>query len=370
MLEYNESRLIALKRCAKCLLPETFPFIQFDNQGVCNYCNNHKPSFTSSSLDDLIKLVAPYRSRNGDPDCIVPFSGGRDSTYTLHIVKKELELNPIAFTYDWGMATDLAYVNMDKVCRKLGVEHIVVKADIRKKRDNIRKNITAWLDNPQLGMVPLFMVGDKFFFYYCNKLKKQTGISLNIWGINDLENTDFKTGFAGIAPNFRKKTIYSLSAGDRLKLFAFVFNNMLISPRYINSSMFDSLGSFIARYVSPKRDYYHMFDYYRWNEEEVNKLVINEYDWQLATDTQSTWRIGDGTAAFYNYIYVTVAGFSENDTFRSNQIREGLLDRTVALKMVMEENRPRLESLKWYFKILGLDFEEVIKIVNKIPKLY
>lgn len=44
-------------------------------------------------------------------------------------------------------------------------------------------------------------------------------------------------------------------------------------------------------------------------------------------DTNTTWRIGDGTAAFYNYVYYTVAGFTEHDTFRSNQIREGQMTR-------------------------------------------
>ena len=47
---------------------------------------------------------------------------------------------------------------------------------------------------------------------------------------------------------------------------------------------------------------------------------------KLQLDTKSTWRIGDGTASFYNYVYTLVAGFSENDTFRSNQIREGMIN--------------------------------------------
>ena len=51
------------------------------------------------------------------------------------------------------------------------------------KGKNIRQNILAWLKRPDLGMVPLFMAGDKYFFYYTEQLKKQTGIDLNIWGI-------------------------------------------------------------------------------------------------------------------------------------------------------------------------------------------
>ena len=229
---------------------------------------------------------------------LVPFSGGRDSTYTLHIVKNILKMNPIAFTYDWGMVTDLGRRNIARVCGKMGVENIIVSADIHWKRENIRKNISAWLKNPELGMIPLFMAGDKYFFYYTDKVKKQNDINLNIWGINPLENTDFKVGFCGVPLRFKKKHIYSLRATDQLKLFSFVGKNILKSPSYLNQSIFDTLGSFASRYFAEKKDYYHMFDYYRWDEKEIENLIIHEYKWETAIDTKTTWRIGDGTAGF------------------------------------------------------------------------
>ncbi|GAB2495584.1 hypothetical protein [Algoriphagus taiwanensis] len=370
LLENNAQAISKLRRCSKCLLPQTFPFIQFDSSGICNYCNNYKPQDKVQPIENLKALVDPYRRKNGKPDCIVPFSGGRDSTYSLHLIKKELGLNPIAFTYDWGMVTDLARRNIARVCGKLGVENIIVSADIHWKRENIRKNVAAWLRNPSLGMIPLFMAGDKFFFYYTNKLKKQTGIDLNIWGINNLENTDFKVGFAGLPPKFDKERIYSLSFINQMKLFAYIGSNVIKSPGYLNQSIFDSLGSFASRYISPKKDYYHLFDYYRWDEKEINDLILNEYNWEKAIDSDSTWRIGDGTASFYNYIYYTVTGFSEFDTFRSNQIREGMISRDEALELIYKENFPRYETLRWYLEIIGLDFADVIRVVNKIPKLY
>lgn len=370
LLEFNYERIKNLKKCAKCLLPETFPFIKYDDKGVCNICNNYKPVNQPKPIKMLEDLVAPYRSKTGAQDCIVPFSGGRDSSYALHVIKKALGLNPIAFTYDWGMVTDLARRNIARICGQLGIENILVSADIKVKRDNIRKNIEAWIKQPDLGMIPLFMAGDKYFFYYCNEVKKHTGIKLNIWGINALENTDFKVGFSGIDFDFEKKRIYSLSAMNQVKLFSHIGKNFLTNPSYLNSSVFDTFGSFFVRYVAPKRDYYHLFDYHQWNEKVIEDTLINEYEWELATDTKSSWRIGDGTAAFYNYVYYTVAGFSEFDTFRSNQIREGMITREEGLELSKTENFPRYDTMKWYFDIVNVDFEKVIKVVNKIPKLY
>jgi asparagine synthetase B (glutamine-hydrolysing) len=368
LLLYPIDKIKKLKRCTKCILPVTFPFIKFDENGECNYCKNYKQKNQPKPIEDLIKLVEPYKSKDGSADVLIPFSGGRDSTYVLHVVKNILGLNPITLTYDWGMVTDLARRNIASICGKLGVENIIVAADIHWKRENIRKNIKAWLKKPDLGMIPLFMAGDKFFFYYADKIKKQTGTKLNIWGINDLENTDFKTGFAGIPPKFDKKTIYSLSAKNKINLFKFVGKNLLLSPGYINQSVFDSLGSFGARYMIKKSDYYHLFDYMQWNEKEIEDIIINEYNWETSIDSKSTWRIGDGTASFYNYIYTLVVGFSENDTFRSNQIREGMISREKALELVYEENIPRYNSIKWYLEIVGLDFKNTIEIINKIPR--
>ena len=370
LLEFNAERIQSMRRCNKCLLPETFPFIEYDELGICNYCNNYKNKNEPKPIEELFDLVKPYRRLGGSPDCIIPYSGGRDSTYTLHIAKNVLNLNPISFTYDWGMVNDLARRNIARVCGKLGVENILVSADIAWKRENIRKNILAWLEKPHLGMVPLFMAGDKFFFYYTDQVKRQTGIRLNIWGINPLENTEFKVGFLGVPPDHHKKRIYSLSLKRQARLFLGMGKIILNNPRYLNGSVWDTFGSFVSRSIIPHRDYYHLYDYFRWDEKEIEKLVLEEYQWETAVDTRTTWRIGDGTAAFYNYIYCTVAGFSEYDTFRSNQIREGMMTREEGLRHVMEENRPRYPSIKWYTDILNLDFSAAIKRINNIPKLY
>ena len=106
---------------------------------------------------------------------------------------------------------------------------------------------------------------------------------------------------------------------------------------YFNTSIWDTLSGEYYRSFTQKSDYFHIFDYWRWDEADINK-TLKLYDWEMAPDTQTTWRIGDGTAAFYNYIYYVLAGFTEHDTFRSNQIREGDISREEALRLVADEN--------------------------------
>ena len=360
---------IEQKRCRKCILPATMPFIYFDVNGVCNYCLNYKPKGEAKPIQGLADLVQPYRRSQG-PDVILPFSGGRDSSFGLHIAKKVLGLNPIAYTYDWGMVTDLGRRNISLMCAALGVENIVFAADIAKKRAHIRSNLSAWLKSPHLGMVSLLTAGDKHFFRHIETVKNQTGIELNLWGINPLETTHFKAGFLGIKPDFEQKNVYASGLTKQVVYHSKRLGQMIKNPSYFNSSIYDTLSGEYFRSRSNKTGYHHIFDYWKWDETEINQTLVGEYGWELATDTSSTWRIGDATAAFYNYAYYTVAGFSEHDTFRSNQIRENVISRDEALKLVADENRPRYESIKWYLDAVGIDFQDAISKINAVPKLY
>ena len=356
-----------LRRCSRCILPETMPFIEFDEDGVCNYCHNYRKMVVKTP-DELEAVLSPYRSRSGGPDCIATFSGGRDSSYGLHLLKTELGMNPVAFSYDWGMVTDLARRNQARVCGKLGVEHILVSADIERKRANIRRNVEAWLRRPELGMVPLFMAGDKQFFYYANKVRQQTGVKLVVFSVNPLEKTAFKSGFCKVSQG-KSLFLDRPSLRSMFSLAAYYTKNYLANPSYLNSSLVDSVWAYVCCYFLP-HDYFMLYDYVRWDEDTINQTLITEYDWEIAKDTKTTWRIGDGTAPFYNYIYYKVAGFSENDTFRSNQVREGVLTREQALQLAMEDNRPRWESIREYLDLIGLDFEETMCAIDAIPTLY
>ena len=355
-----------LKRCKKCVLPETMPFISFDKHGVCNYCQNYEKKKILGAKN-LEKLVAKYKKTGNLQNCIVCLSGGRDSSYTLHYVKKVLGLNPIAYSYDWGMLTDLGRRNQARMCAELGVEHILVAADIQKKREYIKLNVNAWLKKPELGMIPLFMAGDKQYFYYVNQIKKNNNIKLVIMGENHLEQTYFKNGFAGVRQ--KGSMAYHVPLLEKIRLLFYYFIQYLKNPGYLNASFLDSLSAFFSYFLIP-HDYLNIYDYIKWDEDLINRILIKKYNWETAKESKSTWRIGDGTAAFYNYIYYTVAGFSEFDTFRSNQIREGIITREKALELVDEENKPRPESIKWYCDTIKVDIEEAVKTINLITKLY
>lgn len=359
-----------LRRCAKCLLPETYPYITFNAEGICNQCTQYVPKkeYGRAALE---QYIAPFRKKGTAADCVMGISGGRDSCFALQYAVKDLKLKPVTYTYDWGMVTDLARRNISRMCAELGVENIVVSADISWKRMNIRKNIEAWLKRPHIGMVPLFMAGDKQWLWHAYRLKKQMGIGFDILATNRFEHTPFKEDYMGIKVWDPKKETYcnKLELINRLKVLFFYGKQFLLNPGYLNQSLWDSFTGYLSYYFGPK-DYILIYEYIPWNEKEIENTLIRQYDWETARDCPSTWRIGDGTASFYNYIYFLAGGFTENDTFRSNLVREGQMTRADALALVERENRPRWETIKWYCDIVGIDFESTIRRINAMPGRY
>jgi len=360
-----------LRRCSKCILPETYPFIEFDGQGVCNFCRHHKRQ-EFRGREQLEILLSQYRSKDGSPDCLVGLSGGRDSCYGLHVLVDEFGMHPVTYTYDWGLTTDVSRRNQAKVLGKLGLENVLRAAPIQTKRRYVEGNIRAWLKRPEMGMVPLFMAGDKEFYHYGRTLRKEFHLDLTVFCSGQLlEQREFFVGFCGVNRNVSTTArAYDYQPLAKLQLAFYYVAQYLRNPAYINKSFFDSIRSFLVTFLW-KDDFLYLYEYLPWDEEVMEGVLQEHYDWENSTQFgKNQWRMGDGQTAFTNYIWHTVAGFSEFDNFRSNQVREGLLGRDEALKLAREDNQPKMESLEYFAYLIGFNLDDVLAQINTIPKMY
>ncbi len=116
--------------CSRCVLPDTFPGIAFDSEGICSVCRDHEQKWRDwdASLPErrriLDRLCADAKAKGRPFDALVPLSGGKDSTYVLWVAVKELGLRCLAYSLDNGYLTDVAKQNIDRACRRLDVEHV------------------------------------------------------------------------------------------------------------------------------------------------------------------------------------------------------------------------------------------------------
>ena len=84
-----------MRRCNRCILPDTVPGITFDEKGICNFCHSHSEE-SCLGEEALEKLISLIRSKDNKYDCIVPLSGGRDSTFVLYIARAVYNLKVLA----------------------------------------------------------------------------------------------------------------------------------------------------------------------------------------------------------------------------------------------------------------------------------
>ena len=115
-----------MKYCKKCLLPDTRPNLAIDSKGICNACNqykNNKQKINWKKREQIFKkIVSRVKKRSKFHDCLVPVSGGKDSTW--QIVKcLEYGLTPLAVTWRTPGRTQLGQENLNNLIN-LGVDHI------------------------------------------------------------------------------------------------------------------------------------------------------------------------------------------------------------------------------------------------------
>jgi amino acid adenylation domain-containing protein/non-ribosomal peptide synthase protein (TIGR01720 family) len=125
----KESAPDQVLKCIRCGLPNTFPEVTFDSQGLCSLCSTYdvykeKAESYFKTIDDLKTIFSDQKSvTDSEYDCLVLLSGGKDSTYMLYQIV-ELGLNPLVFSLDNGYISDQAKGNIKRVVDSLGVDHI------------------------------------------------------------------------------------------------------------------------------------------------------------------------------------------------------------------------------------------------------
>ncbi|MCW3985545.1 MAG: hypothetical protein NWE91_03935 [Candidatus Bathyarchaeota archaeon] len=365
-------------RCTKCILPETFPGIEFDEDGVCNYCLDYEPVEVYGE-EALCTVLDAYRNAGEKYDCLVPISGGRDSSFVLHQIVKKYKMRVLALTVDSGAIRPEGYRNIEKATRALDVDHVWLKDEnqIKTAKKNTKIKFHAWLKKPSINtIVPVLNAGDKTMNLRIYRHAKENGIHLVLGGNNVgnscFEQEHFKTGFLGVFPD--ERGMYSKYG--KVKLSVLLGLEYVRNWRNLRWSVFKEYvkGMYVYLFESISKPKgiapLGFYDYIYWNEKEVVSTVRRELGWEGASDTTATWRVDDSMYPLIDYLYYRLVGFTEFDEHYSKLVREGQLSRGEALKRCLSHNAPRIPSLMRTFDELEVTKERVDEAVDKYrPKL-
>jgi len=123
--------------CNKCLMPDSRPRIEFDSEGVCNACRHAERKEREIDWDarreEFFDYVEKYRPKTGPYDCIVPWSGGKDSSAIAHKLKFEFGLNPLLVTFSPLLPNEEAVHNREQLIR-LGFDHVLIRPNQKVSR--------------------------------------------------------------------------------------------------------------------------------------------------------------------------------------------------------------------------------------------
>lgn len=352
-----------MKKCIKCGLPETYETIEFDNNGVCNICNqNH---FKSGKVDwdsrkgMLNDLVEKYRGKY-EYDCILPFSGGKDSTFTLYYLMKEYGLKPLVIQFNHGFMRPTLKENNERTLKKLGVDVLSFTPNwkVVKKlmlESLIRKGDFCWHCHTGIFSFPMHMA-----------LKFNTPLIL--WGEPSSEYTAYY--------DYRDDEI---EAVDETRFNRFV--NLGITAEDM-SGMID-LGDLDPRDMWPytypnirdlKRLRYHsvcLGSFIPWDTKSQSQLIMDELGWKgdqvegMPWDLYPYEKIECYMQGVRDYIKFLKRGYSRVSQMAALDLRADRMKKADADKLIAEHEGKRPPSLELFLAYLGLTEQEFNDIVMK-----
>ncbi|HTN20536.1 MAG TPA: N-acetyl sugar amidotransferase [Pelobium sp.] len=170
-----------IRYCSKCLFPETKPDLFFNDEGVCSACE----ASSQKDLDidwkqrerDFFSIIDKYKKgpEQIGYDCLIPVSGGKDSTYQAYFMKEVCGLNPLCVCFETTNLTELGQRNLDNIS-KMGIDVIYFKKNYKAYRSMVvegfkRVGDEMWPNHLGIFTVPIH-IAVKF------------NIPLVIWGEN------------------------------------------------------------------------------------------------------------------------------------------------------------------------------------------
>ena len=167
-----------LTYCTRCVMPDTKPDLSFDRDGVCSACTNLEQRADTDWDErkaELQSILQRYRNRSGSYwDCIVPVSGGKDSTYQVYRML-ELGMTPLAVTATTCHVSDIGRRNIENI-KRLGVDHLELSPNPRVRARLNRIGLTevgdiSWPEHVGIFTIPV-------------RVAVQMEVPLIIWGEN------------------------------------------------------------------------------------------------------------------------------------------------------------------------------------------
>lgn len=345
--------------CTKCMLPETAEATTFDDTGTCSVCRQIEVRDQKIDWDDrhkqLLELVGQYRDK-GLYDCILPYSGGKDSVFQLWYVVRQLKLKPLVVRFDHWFYRPLIEENNTKVFKQLGVDVL-----------NFTPN---WHVVRELMLESLKRRGD--FCWHCH-----TGIYAHTMQIAIRYETPLLIWGESLA---EYQSFYSYDEMEEVDEKRF---NRAMNLGITADDMYEFLGGRVS-----KRDLYPfayparkdlmrikcrsicLGSYIKWDTKKHVEIIKRELDWKGQEvegippeyDYEKVECFFQGVRDYLKFIK---RGMGRTNHLINIDIRNGRITREDGAKLVAQYDGKRPPSLDLFLDYLSISEEEFLEVATR-----
>lgn len=338
--------------CKTCILPETYPEITFDQNGVCNFCNrgsgdkkDENKHFNNEA--EVIEAFSKFRKPGAKYDVLVSLSGGVDSSFTLIQMKERYKLNPLVWHNDHGYEHETATANVKKLCKALNVDLVILQQDLL----FMKKFWKFVIENP-LGSASSCFLCANILFWNAIELAERYGIKIIVNG--------YSKGQVGLnkqkGRQLIKILIENMLAKNEIDLFEEFMKKYEMASKHKTYETREDL----LEEADPERILvvpFFIFKFYKTDKAQLKKMCQERFNWQ-ELDIPYPARTTNCIMNWLNtYVDLQRVNYSVYTEEYAGLVREGEITRQQALDDLAFNPPPGL--LKKLAKEIGMDWETI-----------
>lgn len=308
-----------MRTCTKCIINENYPEIFFDENGVCSLCLKEEVFKPIGEIKLIEIFENAKKNKKSKYDALVPISGGKDSTYILHLAVNVYKLNVLTMTYDNGLFSQIALDNIERAIRKTKVDHIFRKPD---KEVLLKIYRTMLLESGDIcGACD---IGTKVNIF---KVAEDYSIPIILYGTSPLEEDSFIPD--SIQDIARLKYILKKNKDLSFK----EVEDFLIYPNlnHFKIAYYKKTGKF-AKEISP------LFYTENPTDKKMGEIITKELDWIDDDNREYSKHFDCCAEPLTNYIRNKIYGYERRLCQYSNMIRRNEINREKAIELYSSDN--------------------------------
>ncbi len=353
--------MMELKFCKICLFPETKPDLFFNDEGVCSACQaaHEKKEVIDwvAKEKEFVEIIKTFKKKDNETgyDCLIPVSGGKDSTYQCYVAKK-YGLNSLAVCFETTYVTELGRRNIDNIS-KMGIDliHFKKNYDVYKKmviESFIRVGDEMWPNHIGIFTIPV-MLAVKF------------NIPLILWGENSqreyggpleasrspILNRRWLEEFGGLLGN-RIQDMIGVSGITTKELTPYFY------PSDEDIERVGVRGLFLGQY-------------FFWDARKQLDIILKETEFKIKEDgpTEGTYtnyeNLDERLVGLHDYLKFVKYGFGRATDHTCIDIRNNRISREEGLELVKKyDGKYPHYAVQSFIEYSGMAIEEIDKVIN------